>query len=73
MTSGFFAGGRTPRTASLSLLESLGAKVRYNLFSGGHTFAPWREELAPALKWLIGGTAQQDDAGRQAARLGFAS
>jgi iron(III)-enterobactin esterase len=37
------------------VLESLGATVRYNLFSGGHAFAPWREEFAPALRWLVGG------------------
>jgi enterochelin esterase-like enzyme len=31
--------------------------VFYNLYSGGHTFAAWREELAPALRWLLGGAA----------------
>jgi enterochelin esterase-like enzyme len=34
--------------------ESLGATVRYNLHPGGHAAEPWREELAPALKWLVG-------------------
>jgi enterochelin esterase family protein len=34
--------------------ELLGATVKYNLYSGGHAFAPLREELEPALKWLIG-------------------
>lgn len=35
-------------------LESLGGTVRYNTYSGGHAAAPWREELVPALVWLIG-------------------
>lgn len=33
--------------------ESRGATVHYNLYSGGHSFAAWREELAPALRWLV--------------------
>jgi enterochelin esterase-like enzyme len=33
-------------------LESLGGTVHYNLYSGGHAFPPWREELATALRWL---------------------
>jgi enterochelin esterase-like enzyme len=32
--------------------ESLGGSVHYNLFSGGHAFSTWREELATALRWL---------------------
>jgi enterochelin esterase-like enzyme len=38
-------------------LEALGATVRYTMFSGGHAPGPWRDELAPALTWLIGGSA----------------
>jgi iron(III)-enterobactin esterase len=33
-------------------IESLGGSVHYNLYSGGHAFSPWREELATALRWL---------------------
>jgi enterochelin esterase-like enzyme/predicted nucleotidyltransferase len=36
--------------------ESRGATVCYNLYSGGHSFPAWREELAPALHWLVGNT-----------------
>jgi iron(III)-enterobactin esterase len=32
--------------------ESLGGTVHHNLYSGGHAFSPWREELATALRWL---------------------
>jgi len=32
--------------------ESLGGVVHYNLYSGGHAFSAWREELATALRWL---------------------
>jgi len=39
-------------------LEALGGLVRFGVFNGGHAFVPWREELAPALTWLIGGSAQ---------------
>jgi enterochelin esterase-like enzyme len=35
---------------------SQGATVHYNLYSGGHSFSAWREELAPALRWLLGST-----------------
>jgi len=38
-------------------LASRGATVHYNLFSGGHAFPAWRDELAPALRWLAGHTA----------------
>lgn len=34
--------------------EVLGGTTKYHLYEGGHAIAPWREELAPALKWLIG-------------------
>jgi enterochelin esterase family protein len=37
--------------------QGLGATVKYNLHSGGHAAAPWREELAPALTWLLGESA----------------
>jgi enterochelin esterase-like enzyme len=33
--------------------ESRGGRVHYNLYSGGHAFSPWREELATALRWLV--------------------
>ncbi len=33
--------------------ESLGGTVHYNLYSGGHAFSSWREELATALRWLV--------------------
>jgi enterochelin esterase family protein len=36
--------------------ESRGGTVHYNLYSGGHAFSSWREELAPALRWLVGST-----------------
>lgn len=34
--------------------EALGGTTKYHLYEGGHAIAPWREELAPALTWLIG-------------------
>ncbi|HET9944159.1 MAG TPA: alpha/beta hydrolase-fold protein [Actinomycetes bacterium] len=34
-------------------IEELGGTVRLHKFSGGHGPAPWREELAPALRWLL--------------------
>jgi enterochelin esterase family protein len=34
-------------------LEALGAHIHYRVFEGGHTFASWREELKPALTWLL--------------------
>ena len=33
--------------------ESRGGRVHHNLYSGGHTFAPWRDELLTALRWLV--------------------
>jgi enterochelin esterase-like enzyme len=33
--------------------ERLGANVKFTLYSGGHDFAAWRQELAPALTWLF--------------------
>jgi len=34
-------------------LETLGATVNVNVYSGGHAAAPWRAELVPALTWLF--------------------
>jgi len=34
-------------------IRQLGGTVRYHKFSGGHAAAPWRQELAPALRWLV--------------------
>jgi iron(III)-enterobactin esterase len=39
--------------AAVRRFESLGATVRYNLFSGGHAMEPWKTELAEALQWLL--------------------
>ena len=39
------------------VLESMGATLKYNLYSGGHAAAPWRNELPAALTWLIGARA----------------
>lgn len=33
-------------------LRASGAKVNYNEYAGGHKAAPWRAELADALRWL---------------------
>ena len=35
-----------------SVLLEAGADVRLHRFNGGHTFPPWRGELADALHWL---------------------
>jgi enterochelin esterase-like enzyme/predicted nucleotidyltransferase len=40
--------------AAARSFESRGGTVHYNLYSGGHAFSSWREELAPALRWLVG-------------------
>ena len=40
-------------------LVDAGADVHLHRFHGGHTFAPWRAELADALRWL----ARRDAAG----------
>ena len=34
-------------------IRELGGTVHYNNRPGGHAAAPWREELAPALRWLV--------------------
>ena len=38
---------------AVKAFESLGASVTYNVFAGGHAVAGWREDLAPALRWLL--------------------
>jgi enterochelin esterase family protein len=38
--------------------ESLGVTVSYTVYSGAHTCADWRNDLAPALQWLIGDRSQ---------------
>lgn len=35
-------------------LEAMGGTVHCHRYSGGHEFSCWREELAPALHWLVG-------------------
>jgi enterochelin esterase-like enzyme len=40
--------------------------VKYNVFAGGHAFARWRDELAPALRWL---TAEATDENGEVVRL----
>ena len=42
------------KTRNLAIHAINGGKVHYNLYSGGHAFPSWREELAPALRWLVG-------------------
>ena len=39
-------------------LKGMGASVNYHLFSGGHEFAPWKQELPAALRWLLGQTPE---------------
>jgi enterochelin esterase-like enzyme len=45
--------------AAARSFASRGGTVHYNLYSGGHAFPPWREELAPALRWLVGGAGSK--------------
>ncbi|MCD6052227.1 MAG: esterase family protein [Verrucomicrobia bacterium] len=40
---------------AVKLLRSLGGTVKHSMHPGVHSTTPWREELAPAFKWLIGG------------------
>jgi enterochelin esterase family protein len=51
---------------AMKTFESLGASVKYNVFAGGHAFARWRDELAPALRWL---TAEATDENGEVVRL----
>jgi enterochelin esterase-like enzyme len=39
-------------------LQTLGCPVHHHLFAGGHAFAPWKEELPSALKWLLAETTE---------------
>jgi len=43
---------------AVQLLTGLGAMVKHSLHPGVHSTTPWREELAPALKWLVGNAAE---------------
>ena len=40
--------------AAARSFASRGGTVHCNRYPGGHAFPPWREELAPALRWLVG-------------------
>jgi enterochelin esterase family protein len=40
--------------AAARSFESRGGTVHQNRYPGGHAFSSWREELAPALRWLVG-------------------
>jgi S-formylglutathione hydrolase FrmB len=40
--------------AAARSFASRGGTVHYNRYPGGHAFPSWREELAPALRWLVG-------------------
>lgn len=37
----------------IKVLKSIGGKVHYHEFSGGHSMEYWRDELPQALPWLI--------------------
>jgi enterochelin esterase family protein len=39
--------------AAARSLAARGGTVHYNQYPGGHAFSSWREELAPALRWLV--------------------
>jgi enterochelin esterase-like enzyme len=43
---------------AVELLTSLGATVKHSMHPGVHSTTPWREELPPALKWLVGNAAE---------------
>jgi enterochelin esterase-like enzyme len=50
-------------------IRQLGGTVRHHKFSGGHGAAPWRQELAPALRWLLTGPqASPSEVGAHSAR-----
>jgi enterochelin esterase-like enzyme/predicted nucleotidyltransferase len=34
--------------------EACGARVHHHVYSGGHVFAEWTNELIPSLNWLLG-------------------
>jgi enterochelin esterase-like enzyme len=44
--------------AAVAALEAAGADVHFNRFHGGHSFAPWRNELGEALQWLLRGATR---------------
>lgn len=33
--------------------KALGATVQFSMHEGGHAMGPWRQELGPALSWLV--------------------
>ena len=35
------------------VLQSLGNRVHYSMFDGGHEIGPWKAELPTALKWIM--------------------
>ena len=39
--------------SAVDALRANSAEVRHHLFSGGHEFGPWSDELADALHWLM--------------------
>jgi enterochelin esterase family protein len=43
--------------AAVGQLTAAGGTVKYNLYSGGHAAAPWKDELEPALQWLLSESA----------------
>lgn len=38
---------------AVATIRQLGGTVRFHTYSGGHAAASWRQELAPALRWLL--------------------
>lgn len=40
--------------------QEQGGTVHYQPYAGGHAIAPWREELEPALTWLLGARTVTD-------------
>lgn len=39
--------------AMVMRLQNLGATVKHHPYHGAHAIEPWREELGPALQWLV--------------------
>ncbi len=39
---------------AVKLLSDLGGTVKHSMHPGVHSTTPWREELTPAFKWLVG-------------------
>lgn len=46
--------------SAVDALRASGAKVRHHVYRGGHAFAPWRDELHVALRWLVGSESGRD-------------